>query len=139
MPEYKFGNTSRGRLAQIDDRLVCVLEAALTIVDFTILEGHRDEEKQNRMVAEGKSKLSWPKSKHNSLPCRAVDIAPYPVDWVSDEPNDKAMERFAHLAGIVRGIGKGMGVKIRWGGDWDRDGELKDNTWDDLPHIELDE
>ena len=27
--------------------------------------------------------------------------------------------------------------KIRWGGDWDSDGEIKDNNFDDLVHIEI--
>jgi len=33
-----------------------------------------------------------------------------------------------------------MGVKIRWGGDWDRDGQRvsrdPDESFNDLPHIE---
>ena len=39
---------------------------------------------------EGRSKLSWLESKHNCEPSRAVDIAPYPIDW-----DDR--ERFSHL------------------------------------------
>lgn len=35
------------------------------------------------------------------------------------------------------GVATMMGVKIRWGGDWDLDTDLKDNTFDDLPHFEL--
>jgi peptidoglycan L-alanyl-D-glutamate endopeptidase CwlK len=35
------------------------------------------------------------------------------------------------------GIAAKMGIKIRWGGDWDRDEELHDQTFFDLPHFEL--
>ena len=31
----------------------------------------------------------------------------------------------------------GMGIKLRWGGDWDGDWQTRDNTFDDLPHFEL--
>jgi hypothetical protein len=32
-----------------------------------------------------------------------------------------------------------MGIKIRWGGDWDMDTETKDNNFDDLVHFEIKE
>ena len=32
-----------------------------------------------------------------------------------------------------------MGLKIRWGGDWDMDTQVKDNNFDDLPHFEIKE
>ena len=41
------------------------------------------------------------------------------------------------MGGMLRGIGHMMGYKLRWGGDWDRDGETKDNNFDDLVHIEI--
>jgi hypothetical protein len=28
-------------------------------------------------------------------------------------------------------------LKLRWGGDWDMDTEVKDNKFDDLVHFEL--
>ena len=52
--------------------------------------------------------MQYPNSKHNKLPSKAVDVAPYPIDW-----NDP--DRFYHFAGYVRGIAEGMGIKIRWG------------------------
>ena len=30
-----------------------------------------------------------------------------------------------------------LGVRLRWGGDWDSDLEVDDNDFDDLPHFEL--
>ena len=61
----------------------------------------------------------------------ALDVCPYPIDW-----NDK--DRFYNFAGLVKGIAISMDIKIRWGGDWDGDNDLKDQTFFDLPHFELD-
>ena len=36
--------------------------------DITIVEGHRNQERQDRMVEEGKSQLRWPHSRHNLMP-----------------------------------------------------------------------
>jgi len=129
---YKFSERSLARLDECDPRLQRILKEAIRHVDFSILEGHRDERRQNRMYDEGRSKLRWPDSKHNKTPSLAVDLAPHPLDWGN-------LARFAHLAGMCRGIASQMGIKLRWGGDWDRDGELSDNRFNDLPHLELDD
>ena len=44
----------------------------------------------------------------------------------------------ADKIGIAVGIAKRKGIKLRWGGDWDRDGELSDNRFNDLGHLEID-
>jgi peptidoglycan L-alanyl-D-glutamate endopeptidase CwlK len=98
--------------------------------DCIVLEGYRNEEAQNRYFEEGKSKLRYPHSKHNKQPSLAVDIAPYPVDW-----NDR--ERFYYFAGYVKATAAQMGIPLRWGGDWDSDTFVHDQTFFDLPHFEL--
>ncbi len=60
----------------------------------------------------------------------AVDIAPYPIDW-------KDHKRFYYLAGIVKGVASQMGIKVRWGGDWDSDNDLNDQSFMDLGHFEI--
>jgi hypothetical protein len=64
------------------------------------------------------------------MPAEAVDAAPYPIDW-------KDRERFSYFAGVVLGIAQSQGLQLTWGGDWDRDWQLRDNTFDDLLHFEL--
>ncbi|WP_419800008.1 hypothetical protein [Terasakiella sp.] len=98
--------------------------------DCTILEGHRDKDRQNQMVAEGKSQIRWPGGKHNTVPSLAVDVTPYPIKW-----DDR--ERQTLFAGYVLATAKSMGVTLRWGGDWDRDTEVRDNSFDDLVHFEI--
>ena len=38
---------------------------------------------------------------------------------------------------ITSNPAKSMGIDIRWGGDWDRDTEVRDNKFDDLVHFEI--
>jgi|TARA_R110000824_G_scaffold354089_2_gene541173 hypothetical protein len=122
----RFGKRSKERLKGVNSKLVNVLNELVKIMDVTIIEGLRTEARQNELLAQGKSKTKY--SKH--LEGKAVDLAPYPIDW-------KDRERFHYMGGMVRGIGQQMGVTIRWGGDWDSDGEIKDNGFDDLVHVEI--
>jgi hypothetical protein len=107
-----------------------VMTRALKIVDCTVLVGHRSEAEQREAFRTGHSQLDWPDSKHNRQPSLAIDIAPYPIDW-------QDRERFTLFAGVVLGVADMMSIKMRWGGDWDRDFEVTDNGFDDLVHFEL--
>ena len=126
----KFGNTSKERLATCDERLQKVFNEVIKYVDCSVLEGHRDERRQNKLFEEGKTKVKYPTGRHNSNPSRAVDVTPYPVDW-----DDR--ERQTLFAGFVLGIARSMDIKLRWGGDWDMDFQVMDNRFDDFPHFEL--
>ena len=123
---YKFGKRSRDRLKGVDVKLINVLNELIKIMDVTVIEGLRSAKRQEELLAKGATKVKY--SKH--MEGRAVDIAPYPVDW-------EDRDRFHYMGGMIRGIGKQLGVEVRWGGDWDSDGEVKDNGFDDLVHIEL--
>ena len=127
---YKFGRKSRERLSTCDDKLQKVFNEVIKYVDCSVLEGHRDERKQEQYFQEGKTKVRYPMGRHNSKPSRAVDVVPYPVDW-----NDR--ERFHLFSGFVLGLARGMGITLRWGGDWNMNFEVDDNKFDDFPHFEL--
>ena len=103
----KFGRRSRERLKGVDARLVSVLNEVVKYFDITVIEGLRSQERQNELVAQGKSKTKF--GKH--VQGKAVDIAPYPIDW-------KARDDFHYLGGFVLGIAAKLGVNVRWGGDW---------------------
>lgn len=126
----KFGKASLDKLATCDDRLQRVFNEVIKYFDCTVIEGHRGEAAQNKAFAEGKSKLKYPQGKHNKTPSLAADVLPYPIDW-----NDT--NRMRYFAGFVVGIAASMGITIRWGGDWNQNTELKDNSFNDLPHFEL--
>ena len=106
------------------------MNKVITIVDCSILDGYRGEGKQTIAYKEGRSKVQFPDSMHNSFPSRAVDAVPFPVDW-------EDTERMAHFAGIVIGVGAAMGITIRWGSDWDRDGDIHEHSFLDYPHFEV--
>lgn len=139
----QYSQTSTARLLTCDMRLQNVMTAALGVRDHSILCGKRGKEAQNNAYAMGHSKLKWPESKHNVVDpddlSRAVDAAPYPVKW--HDPDPKVREAYREeccvFAGIVLAIAHFQGVAIRWGGDWDGDGDLADNRFDDLVHFEL--
>jgi len=117
-----FGRTSVERINTIHKDLREVLYAAIEDFDFSVICGSRGEEEQNEAFAAGRSKLKWPESKHNKVPSRAVDIAPYPIDWTDTE-------RFLRLAAVVLEKASQAGVSLRWGGNW--------KTFSDMPHFEL--
>jgi len=125
-----FGTASRQRLDTCHPDLIQVCELVIENYDFTVLEGNRSNARQDELFRQGKSKLKAGESKHNSSPSRAVDIAPYPIDW--DD-----LHRFYLLAGFMFQGASQLGVKLRWGGDWDGDWIHTDQTFHDLPHFEL--
>lgn len=126
----KFGINSNIALETAHPDLQRLFREVIKYVDCSILEGHRDKIAQDAAYAAGKSKKRWPESKHNRQPSLAVDAAPYPVDW-------KDPKRFCFFAGYVKATADRLGIGIRWGGDWNSDGHISDETFPDLPHFEL--
>ena len=127
---YKFGSRSRKQMENIHPDLKKVLNEVIKYVDCSVLEGQRSAERQNKLFAEGRTKVKYPHGRHNANPSRAVDVVPYPIDW-----DDR--ERFHLFAGFVLGIAKSMGINLRWGGDWNQNFEVDDNQFDDFPHFEI--
>ena len=125
-----FGKKSKERLNTCDSNLQKVFNEVIKHVDCSVLEGHREKDRQNKLFEEGKTKVKYPNGRHNRQPSSAVDVTPYPVDW-------KDRERQTLFAGFVIGVASQMGVNIRWGGDWDQDFQVADNRFDDFPHFEL--
>lgn len=137
MPE--FSKTSLDRLITCDQRLQRVMFEVIKIVDFVVLEGHRNKEDQDKAVREGKSQKPWPTGNHNSFPSKAVDIAP----WFKDTKNVdwKDLIAFGRLMGIVQACAYELGVKLRFGLDWDGDFHSvnvdSNERFLDAPHVEL--
>jgi peptidoglycan L-alanyl-D-glutamate endopeptidase CwlK len=131
-----FGPASEKQLATCHPRLVLVLREAIKYFDFTVVEGHRGKAAQNAAYAKGLSQLPWPLGNHNKLPSEAADLAPYPVDWSNKA---KAHFRFMFMMGVVWVCAKQLGVKVRFGFDWNRNLDPRDESFVDLPHVELDE
>lgn len=128
----KLSETSLARLATCHPDLIKLAQQVSQTYNITVTCGHRGEAEQEDAFNRGFSKLQFPQSKHNKYPSLAVDIVPFPIDW-----NDR--QRFYHLAGFIQATAKMMGIKIRWGGDFNRDNNFKNDSFVDLPHYELEQ
>lgn len=135
----RFSQVSRDRLATCDVRLQEVCYAAIEIVDFAVLEGHRGQAAQDKAFAEGRSKVRWPLGNHNAYPSRAVDLIPYipaagGYDW-----ND--LVAFGRLMGVIEAVAHPLRIRLRFGLDWNGNrstvGRDKSETFLDAPHVEL--
>lgn len=116
------GERSLKRLEGVHPDLVRVVKraAALSSIDFTVLEGLRTIERQKQLKAAGATRTM--KSRH--LDGHAVDLAPMlngEVRW--DWP------LYKQLAPIIKQAAQMENVPIEWGGDW--------KTFKDGPHWQL--
>lgn len=126
----RFSSESTARLSECHPDLQRLFLEVVKVFDCTVLVGHRSQAAQDQAFAEGKSKLKYPQSKHNSIPSRAIDVAPFPIDFQRDD-------RFFLFAGYVLKTAEILGVHVRWGGDWDRTMRKTPNKFEDLVHWEL--
>lgn len=124
---YALGKRSLERLAGVHPDLVRVVKRAIELTDhdFSVIEGLRTLETQRAYVAKGASKTM--NSRH--ITGHAVDLYPVgrPTPW------DKCpVVAAAMLAAAVE-----LDVAIRWGGDWNMNGDSRDEKFYDGPHFEL--
>ena len=133
MPQ--FGERSRRHRDTCHPKLIILLDEAIKIYDFAVLCGHRGKADQEEAFAAGLSQLRWPDSKHNNPTSMAFDAAP----WHSKRPNIrwKSEKEFATLHGVFVAVAARHDIKLCWGGDWDRDFDQYDQTFNDLGHWEL--
>jgi len=131
MPQ--FGKASLAQRATLHPKLQRVLDEVIKVVDVAIVEGHRGKEAQNAAVRDGLSKVRWPNGKHNSWPSRAADLAPWPIDWRAGE---RPHLRFAFMMGVVYKCARDLGIRVRFGMDWNQN-FIVDESFVDLPHVEL--
>ncbi len=137
---YALGPASRANLAGVHPRLIRVVERAIQIspVDFKVIEGVRTPERQKALYAQGRTKpgqvVTWTlKSNHFKQADgfgHAVDLLPAPYDW-------KDLQPFNQVYKAMMTAAKELGVEIRSGMDWDRDGNLREKGEGDSPHFEL--
>lgn len=130
-----FGASSKIALATCHPELQKLANLAIQYVDFAILEGYRNKERQDADYAKGVSKLKWPNSNHNRKPSDAFDFAPFPIDWSS---RTVALARFLFVAGVLHTCAVDLGLKIRFGWDWNRNLDPRDESFLDWGHVERD-
>lgn len=135
------GTRSLERLQGVHPDMVKVVKraAALSSQDFTVLEGVRTPARQKELYAQGRTKpgnvVTWTMTSNHFINKKtgfghAVDLAPWPIDW-----ND--IKKFDAIAKVMFQAAKDLGIRIRWGADWDQDGKPRERGESDSPHFEL--
>ena len=134
---YKYSRKSQAKLDTCHPDIQKVLNFAIKHYDITILEGVRTSERQQDLYDQGMTKTL--NSKHLEQDdgwSYACDCALWPIDW-----NDR--ERFVFLQAYLKGVADMMYENgeiehsLRLGVDWDGDGNIKEHSFFDGPHIEL--
>jgi peptidoglycan LD-endopeptidase CwlK len=127
-----FSQNSLDHLSTCVQPLQDLFNEVIKYFDCTIVCGYRNQQDQDQAFADGLTKLKWPNGKHNTQPSKAVDVAPCingKINW--------SLNQCILFAGIVLGFASQKGIKIRWGGDWNSNLDLSDNTFNDYDHFEL--
>jgi peptidoglycan L-alanyl-D-glutamate endopeptidase CwlK len=133
----RFSSVSEYNVGSCTPGLQLVLRKAIRVVpkhlDFAVTCGHRNQLDQEDAFKRGASTKHWPDSKHNTSPSQAADIRPAglfsPADW-----ND--LVRFGRILGFIEAVAHEESVKLRFGCDWNGNGQTIDENFKDIPHIE---
>lgn len=131
-----------GHLDTCHMKLKALAADLIDFVDCSVLEGHRNEEDQNRYynATPRLSQVKFPDGKHNTNPSEAIHLAPYPYPRFEDADAEVAKTAYweqIYFAGMVMATAQRLGIDLRWGGDWNQNNNLQDNKFDDLLHFEL--
>jgi peptidoglycan LD-endopeptidase CwlK len=138
---YALGTRSRKNLEGVHPDLVRVVERAiaLTSQDFAVIEGVRTPARQKELYAQGRTKpgrkVTWTLNSNHFVNSstgfgHAVDLVPYPVDW-------NKTSKFDNMARAMFQAADELGIRIRWGADWDGDKKPREKGEYDSPHFEL--
>ena len=134
---FEFGPKSLKELGTCRYDLKRIAHAVLKLKDHSVIKGHRNQAEQDVafFASPPRSKLRWPDGKHNQNPSIAMDVKTWPVP----ETEAALREDQLYLLGLYVGVANGQGLTLRTGADWDRDGEIADNGFDDFFHVEIDD
>jgi peptidoglycan L-alanyl-D-glutamate endopeptidase CwlK len=151
MSEWQWDDRSCLVLSELRGELAMVIDDArkLSTVQFQLVDGARTIEEQRQLFRTGKSKINPDAYGQDEI----VKVAKHVVNKI--EPKARAVDivirvagkpalgydrsHICFVAGVVMAVGKRRGIAMRWGGNWDGDGEIiTDQTFQDLVHFELD-
>ena len=131
---------SRQKLFGVHPSLVAVVTLAseMSTQPFVVTCGVRTPAEQAALYAQGRTKpgqiVTWTlNSRHFKAADgygHAVDLAPLPIDW--DTP-----AKFDAISKAMFAAAADLGVELRWGADWDRDGQPRERGETDSPHFEI--
>lgn len=135
----KLTDRDEKRIADIDPKLAAVVRKAAEDGDerFMVTEGRRTQARQDELYAQGRTVkgkiVTWTRSSKH-IDGLAVDLAPVAADGSIPWGDFAAFDR---LAGRMFKAARELEVRIRWGADWDMDGQPRERGESDSPHFEL--
>ena len=111
---FQFGTRSRANLSGVHPDLITLAESALAggKIDFSITEGLRSKERQDKLVAEGKSQTV--KSRH--ITGHAIDAGA-----LVDGKLTWDMPAYVQIANAFRLASIKTGIPFEWGCAWSLD------------------
>ena len=133
---FKLSDRSLQRMKDVNPKLInlALLAIKRTPVDFGIawMGGLRTSEEQNQLFKDGYSKCDGylKMSKHQSGD--AIDLNVFVGNKMIDNK-----EMLCVVAGVMFSCASELNIKLRWGLDWDSDGDIRDNVFNDMYHFEL--
>lgn len=139
---FVFGERSRKNLKGVHPKLIRVAERALEIsaIDFFVNEGVRTPARQKELYAQGRTKpgrkVTWTLNSNHFVNPKtgyghAIDVYAAPFNANQTPATSRAIAK-AFLQAANE-----LGIPIRWGADWDRDGVFYEKGESDSPHFEL--
>ena len=115
-----FSQSSKDKLDTCHPDLIRLFNEVIKEYDCSILEGHRDMERQKQLFRDKKTKTLA--SKHLYEPSRATDVMAYPIRW----DDIQGQHEFATKVYMIAMV---LGIRVKWGGNF--------KTFYDSPHWEL--
>lgn len=145
-----FSKRSLENLEGCAPNLQIVAKDAIKRFDFAVVCGNRGKIDQEQAFKDGRSKVHYPKSAHNFIPSRAMDLVPYwdkipHIRWgeksdyaalsqeektsypTFEDYRDVCVLAFNKMAREIFSSAQKFNVKIEWGGNW---------KMQDLPHFQ---
>lgn len=136
MNKFKLGERSLGRLKGVNPKLTELLLYAIarTPVDFGVawMGGFRTAEQQNQLFKQGVSQRDGYKLISNHQTGNAVDLNIFVGNNLVQ--NDKMS---CIVAGVILTCAEELNMHIRWGLDWNENGDIRDNKFNDIYHFEI--
>ena len=134
--KYKLSERSLQRASGVNPKLINLILLAIrrTPIDFGVafMGGMRTPEEQNQLFKDGYSQCDGYEkiSKHQSG--EAIDLNVFVGSKVIENK-----EMLCVVAGVMFACADELNIKIRWGLDWNSNGDIRDNKFNDQYHFEL--
>jgi len=132
---FELSERSLKRMEGLDNALIDVVKLAITRtpIDFGVayMGGMRTAEEQNQLFKQGASQCDGylKLSKHQSG--LAVDLNVFVGNTMVSNK-----EMLCVIAGVMFSCASERGIKLRWGLDWNMNGDIRDNKFNDMFHFE---